>query len=796
MLGILAAGLAVAAVLVGAESNPEQDRRGHVAGNDTVGIADARIVLQYIVGKRELTPVQQQLADVNGDGEVTIADARLILQFIVDKITGFPPLPGKSETTAGPTAPTYPTGSVGPGDPRPPKENTIPIVSEQGGDDPKYEGKSYNGGEPGNDNEALNQGMFGRFLLRQAENPQLPFNMTCYVSKTRREISALLPAGTDLSALVPVFTVRDGTAVTFNGNPLISGVTALDCRQTLTVAIRTGGEVTEMTIRLWTEKKEDRRMQGKAYIYEPGSDSEALNQGMFGKFLLRREENPQLPYNIECFVNKSGREITALLPAGIDITALVPVFTVPDGAAVTCGDNPVISGVTALDFYDRFTLTIQRDGGTAVNMTVRVETLYTGLPSLSIITDDMSAITSKDYYRSIAFYIGGGDPAICDYAAEAVYMTGGAKGRGNTSWNFPKKQFNIKLDSKTAVLDMPRAKDWSLINNYEDKSMLRNQLGQYLAEVAGVDYVMQQRQVDFWYNGQYMGTYVLSEKKEVDQNRVNIPAYYPGAEPGEIGYFLEFDGHCPERVGGSWNSCTRPLGGGDYMPYYHPASDKLFFQIPIGGKWVSVKNPKYMEELRYDMPHLTYIRNKVMEAVSALQDRDWSRIDQLIDVHSFVRWYIVNEFLNDVDNQFHASCFMSLAPGGKFTMGPVWDFDRSSGNCDYGNPDSNAGGLYYSGAWYHLLFEHPEARAILREEWASFYEKTADLPEVVDRFAAVISRSQVYNYRLWPTLNQRIGSNPGNVVAANTFEKQVTLLKDWLIKRRPQMNTFYNQVAQ
>ncbi|MCL2487225.1 MAG: CotH kinase family protein [Oscillospiraceae bacterium] len=815
LLGPLVVMLAVAAVLVSAASAPEPDRRGHVAGNDTVGIADARMVLQHIVGKLQLTPEQLLLADVNGDGEVTIADARLILQFIVDKIAGFPSLPDKTESSAGPTGPTDSAGSgssTGAADstdfthstnpttdpteptestgPRPPKENTIPIVEEQGGDDPKYEGRVYDGDEPWTDEEALNQGMFGRFLLRQEENPDLPFNVTCYVSKTRREISALLPAGTDLSGLVPVFTVRSGASVLLDGKTVTSGVTALDCRTTFKVAIWTGGELIEMTVRLWTSKG-DPRLQGKAYIYEPGNDGEALNQGMFGKFLLRQEENPQLPYNVECYINKSGREISALLPAGIDITALVPVFTVPDGAAVTCGGKPVISGVTVLDFYDLFTLSVQKNGGAAVNMTVRVETLYTGLPSLSLVADDLQPINEKRPYRPVSFYVGGGDPELCPYAQpEPLYMRAEAKNRGASSRQQPKRQHNIKLANKASVLGMPKAKDWSMISNVYDKSLIRNALGQHLAGLAGIEFVMKQVQVDFWLNGKYMGTYTLSEKKEVDENRISLPEYYPGAAPGEIGYIVEVDHHSGDGQDGKWDTLYRPIGPGEfYRPYYNPVTEKIFFK-PRQGQIMSIKYPQYdrLVEAK-DMQPIQYICDRIEEALDALRERDWTRIDRFMDVRSFVKWYMVNEYMNNGDSGFNNSCFIYLKPGGKLCMGPVWDFDGSSGNNDNHNVEGRPDFLYNHGAaWFYMLFEHPRAREILKEEWAAFYPKIVNLTDWVDQQATMISRSARYNFQIWDVLNRPMGANLPEIIAANTHEKQITLLKNWLNTRRERMD--------
>ncbi|MCL2487862.1 MAG: CotH kinase family protein, partial [Oscillospiraceae bacterium] len=390
-------------------------------------------------------------------------------------------------------------------------------------------------------------------------------------------------------------------------------------------------------------------------------------------------------------------------------------------------------------------------------------------------------------------YAGGGDPEICDYVQQLpMIVPAEAKGRGNTSWNVEKKHFNIKLANKASVLGMPRAKDWTLINNYCDKSMVRNPLAQHLAAMTGMEFVLKMKLVDFWYNGRYMGTYLLSEKKEVDPERINIPAYYPGAKPGDIGYLLEFDSHAQNVP--DLGALERPIGAGDYYrPWYNPDTDKLFFRVPIGGKVARIKSPAYPKEIANDRAHITYICDQVEEAINALYSRDYSRIEKIIDVRSFIKWYIVQEYLNNHDTSFHASCFMYLKPGGKLEMGPVWDADFSSGNCDYWNVGDNPD-LYRSGAaWFYLIFEHKQARDILLEEWQSFYARTADLLDWVDDMAALVYRSQRYNFQIWDVLDQKMGANPPAVVAANTYEKQVALLKNWLAARRPQMNAFYQE---
>ncbi|MCL2488468.1 MAG: family 43 glycosylhydrolase, partial [Oscillospiraceae bacterium] len=63
---------------------------GDVDGKNGVDITDARLLLQYLVGKADLDEIQLKAANVKGIGSADITDARLILQYLVGKITGFP----------------------------------------------------------------------------------------------------------------------------------------------------------------------------------------------------------------------------------------------------------------------------------------------------------------------------------------------------------------------------------------------------------------------------------------------------------------------------------------------------------------------------------------------------------------------------------------------------------------------------------------------------------------------------------------------------------------------------------
>lgn len=501
----------------------------------------------------------------------------------------------------------------------------------------------------------------------------------------------------------------------------------------------------------------------------------------FGYFALTTERNYFLPFNIACHISDDGSRITALLPSGVDLSEIIPTFTYY-GDTVLYNGAPLISDETLMNLDEDAILTMKAKDGSQKTVTVHIEKLNTHLPSVALTVEGYQEIESRTEYLYTTFYVGGGDPAYCPYATSTpLTLTGIAKGRGNSSWGHPKKSYTVKLDVKATLLDMSESRDWALISNYEDKTLLRNCLAEYLSEGVGLEYTPQMRPVDLWYNGQYWGTYNLVEKIEVEKDRVNITKFDPLLPADEVGYLLEFDSHVNEGPGrDQW----RRFG----PAYYNPTTNEVFFQIDIGGKWCTIVEPSYKE---LTVEHVNYIYSKVMQATAALKSQNFNNMNQIIDARSFSKWYLVEEFMNNTDASMHSSVYMTLDVGGKFKLGPIWDFDRSSGNCDYWNPQESPNDLYNSGAgWFHLLYRTSEARTILKQEWNNFIRVVRDLDPVIESMADMIYLSQQYNFQRWPILEKRVGANPESVVAAQTFDSQVKILKEFCRRRVTAMDNF------
>ena len=504
----------------------------------------------------------------------------------------------------------------------------------------------------------------------------------------------------------------------------------------------------------------------------------------FGYVAFTTELNPQLPFNIQCFVDNQQR-VTAMVPAGVSTVELTPTFDFL-GDKVTVNGQSLVSGVTTLvNLHEGVELTLHAKDGTTRSGSIHIEPLITGLPSMALTTDDYVDIWDKNTDRPVTFYVGGG---TTDYATNKIILEAGtAHGRGNTSWGHAKKGYNVRLTNKIKPFGLGNHREWSLIANYEDKSLLRNYLGMYLAERAGIDYVMQIRPVDFWYNGRYWGTYNLTEKVEIDDSRVNITDWFDGANPGEVGYLMEFDGHVNEVSQERRDSWTR-IG----PAFYDGVTDEVFFQLEVTGKWCTIKKPI---PTRLTAAHVQYVYDKVHEALYAIYNGDWETTNRVMDVTGFARWYLIEEWMNNTDSSMHSSVYMTLDVGGKFKLGPVWDFDRSSGNCNYWNTNNDPSALYNSGAgWFRYLFQMPQARTILKAEWAKLKTNTTDMDVQIEAWADMIYDSQKLNFERWDILGIGVGANPSAVVNAQTFEAQVSLLRRFMRDHRTRLDNFYKTI--
>lgn len=303
---------------------------------------------------------------------------------------------------------------------------------------------------------------------------------------------------------------------------------------------------------------------------------------------------------------------------------------------------------------------------------------------------------------NIDVYDEGNHPAfhITDYSATL-------KGTGSTSWDFPKKGYNINLVKKQELLGMPKHKQWCIIANYRDKTLVRNSFASWMGEeLFNSFWSPSYKHVDVIMNGDYLGNYVFAETIRIDKNRVNIPDIQDVEADIAKGEQLTLD------------------DGGFIMEVYYRLDADFNFTSTQGVPFCLKRPDETSEEIN------THVQNYIQMVEDCIYSDSWLDAEkgylQHINKASWIDWYLINEFTKNVDAPFGSSCYMYYDPSHKqLFMGPIWDFDRSYGSVTYYNV-ADPTRFYIKGVhpssganWYTRILEDPKFLQSLKERWNS-----------------------------------------------------------------------------
>ena len=385
-------------------------------------------------------------------------------------------------------------------------------------------------------------------------------------------------------------------------------------------------------------------------------------------------------------------------------------------------------------------------------------TLYYYPPVMRIVTDGMVPVTSKDDYVNATITIEERDSSgvVTKKIFEASTEI---KGRGNSTWDMPKKPYRLKLTDKAAILGMPSNKHWVLLANYSDKTLMRNTLAFELSRRMGFPYTPRMHYVDLYVNGSFEGNYMFGDHVRTGSDRIDIPELKPADTNITGGYHLEID----ERRG---------------EPYY--------FETQRAGMVFCIKSPE-------DIPtnQFTYISNHVQKVEDILYGINGintvKELPKYIDMKSFIDYYLLNELAKNVDGNLRLSTFVyKKRDDDKLYFGPVWDYDLSFGNANYDDGDATARWLARKAAWYGQFFSHPEFDKMVKDRWKQLRAgELANINTFIDQTSEMLTKSQTSNFVRWKILNEYVWPNPQ---IAGSYKGEVSYLKNWLLERMKWMD--------
>ena len=347
---------------------------------------------------------------------------------------------------------------------------------------------------------------------------------------------------------------------------------------------------------------------------------------------------------------------------------------------------------------------------------------------------------------------------ISDDGTKLLSEPGTTRERGNASREFPKKPWRIKFDKKQNVLDAPaKAKKWTLINNYGDKTLMRNLLAFELSKRMGMTYTPYGTAVDVLLNGEYKGCYQLCDQVTINKNRVNITEMTPEDNQGSAltgGYLIEVDAYANKEK--SWFNSKK-------------------------GNPVTIKSP--------DEDEITANQKQYIYNFFNMMENQWSTY---LDVNSFLRHFLVGELSGNTDTYWSVFMYKDRDED-LLHVGPVWDFDLAFNNDQRIYPVNNKSDyIYRSGGSCagkmkefvdNIVVRDAAAKRQLLAIWDEARQSGLTEENVIayiDRLEADLQQSQRLNFLRWPILNQRVHQNPPT---KGSFQAEVEVLRTYMKER-------------
>lgn len=397
------------------------------------------------------------------------------------------------------------------------------------------------------------------------------------------------------------------------------------------------------------------------------------------------------------------------------ITLTSPYITSPelalsfktDAAKVLVGDVEQISGKTINDFSKPVTYSFVSALGEVQKYTIQVK--HSGLPVVVINTPGGAEIPPKteDWLADATLTIYNTDATI-GYAG-----TTGIRGRGNSTWKYPKKPYALKLDSKAEILGMPKHKRWVLLANWLDRTLLRNHVSFRIAMQTDLAWTPRGEFVEVVLNGKHIGNYYLCEHIKVDKNRVDIHELEETDVDG--GFMMEIDTYYDEPF--KFKSAKRQF------PY-------MF------------KDPDEVNDAQF-----AFMRDFIGNLEGALYDKSRFAAREYadyLDVDSFVDWWITYELTGNTETKHPKSTYVYKDKGGKLKAGPVWDFDWKTYRLN------NEEWVTKTHLYYDVLFTDPVFVAAVKQRWNLYEPKLRAIPEFIEAEAQRIRNSEEVNHQMWP----------------------------------------------
>ena len=301
-------------------------------------------------------------------------------------------------------------------------------------------------------------------------------------------------------------------------------------------------------------------------------------------------------------------------------------------------------------------------------------------------------------------------------------------------------------------------RNWVLLANLNDNSLLRNALTYYIGKAVGMPFCPGYKFVDLVINNEYRGSYQISDHCEVDADRINVNE--------DTGWYVEFQGRN--------DMCDYPM---------------CFTE---SGVLMNINNPEPADEDDEEQ------RNAVINPIKDWFLNSWGKgfgtgytnpttgWRAYNDEETLIKFWIATELTGDYDGLMSVKAYREA--DGKLCWGPLWDKDLAFGNYDSmadadGKLVANLQQASCIQPYFQKLTKDPDLMTRVKETMDNLVSGgiKATLLEKIDEMAEVVAQSAALNFERWG--NPQQPGAFGCVGSLADHQAYVNQLKEWFSTR-------------
>ncbi len=340
------------------------------------------------------------------------------------------------------------------------------------------------------------------------------------------------------------------------------------------------------------------------------------------------------------------------------------------------------------------------------------------------------------------------------------------RGRGNSTWETSgpsKKPYKIKYKEKQDLFGMGNNKEWALMANANDDTLLKNRIVSWLGERMGFVFTPQMIPVDVVMIGsesgeEELGSYCLSELVSVGKSRLNIE-------------------------------------NANLLAIYNAVQNEgdPFFKTDSG---VAIKYEDPKEENQQVVDFMNDLDRRIM-GPEQIGEEEHNAIANKMDLESAAKYWWIQEFVCNNDAFGTSSTYMYIDPstsdvgditGGKLFWGPLWDFDLTFLKNGEGEEDGTKYGFNNTDMiWFdHLRDSDHMFDEILVQQWHELEPLLTDLTRKggkLDQMEAEISDSWARDREVWKDYYYPWGDDETSLHA------EVEKVRTWIVRRQAWINS-------